>query len=67
MNYRKKFVPYVIVLLNGEKNGSNAGNRLSIVQKDVKEQKKINQIQSKFSFLIANTPPRQFFLLCKDF
>lgn len=50
MNYQKKSVPYVIVLLNGEKNGSNAGNRLSIVQKDVKEQKKINQIQSKFSF-----------------
>ena len=46
---QRKFVLFVIALSNGERNRSDVGSRLDIALKDAKEEKKINQIQSRFS------------------
>ena len=46
---QRKFALFVIALSDGERNGSDVGSRLDIALKDAKEEKKINQIQSRFS------------------
>ena len=46
---QRKFALFVIALSDGERNGNDVGSRLNTAQKDAKEQKKINQIQSRFS------------------
>ena len=46
---QRKFALFVIALSDGERNGSDVGSRLDIALKDAREEKKINQIQSRFS------------------